>query len=551
MPARRPVWPGASSSAAGNASSTVVYYNNAAYTGDELSESDAMVGAHKDCVITPLLPKRLEEARLRGWGSRSLDLGHLPTIHGGSLYQIRQLLFARTHLIALCVPALPESRQVYQDVKIPTLQHLTIRCRYAEHPDIFGCLQAFAENPEHAGVRTLTLTNATHLPTTLGRLGRNAMLRMFLAHLTTFEISGRDVADIREAGAQRHLLRFLGAMTALRTMKYEGYVPGMPAFQVLRVLQYLRGQGYAPIEHLSIAQRSHEGSTSREDAHLYRSITNLPVSTPQFAPISLELALGVGLDRTELLGLAEASRFQICALNITITPSALRHLSNVTSTHSTTLRDLRVTVLPAPVGEAAQMWESYTNAVAAAPELHTVHFFPMLPTAAPQLVATQLLNAAPGVVELVIHAPGVAAPREAADAYVALLEAAERAASLQKLHVTLCDGNLDGRVLVVRDRVQRQVHDIELGRRRTGDDVYKAVKMIVPSVAGRLWPVVFLLKPWVANSVIISIIAAILIGVTVGGLAIAIAIVRHFQNRADSAGGGSGGSGGGGSGGPP
>ena len=538
MPARHPVWPGASSSAAG-ASSTVVYYNNAPYTGDELSESEAMVGAHKDCVITSLQPKRLEEARVRGWGSRSLDLGHVPTIHGGALYQLRALLFARTQLIALSVPALPEARQVYSGVNIPTLEHLTIRCRYAEPLDVFGCLMAFAENPAHAGVRTLTLSDATHLPTSLGRLRRNAELRMFLAQLTSLELSGRDVADVREAGAQRHLLRFLAAMTGLRTVKYEGYVPGIPAFQVLRVLQYVRRTGVAPLEQLAIAQRSHEGSTSREDAHLYRSITELPMN--QGIPVLLDLTLAVGLDKPEVLGLAQTQRFRLRSLSITITPDAIHDLVTVTSAHSSTLRDLRITVLPAPIDEAVGLWQSYTAAVRAAPELHTVHFTPMLPTAAPHTVATELLAAVPGAVELVIHAPNAAAPREAGDAYVALLDAAERAASLQKLHATLCDGGVEARVHAARDRAQRHVHDIELGRRVPGDDVYKAVKMVVPPMAGRLWPVVFLLRPLVANSVIISVIAAILIAITVGGLAIAIAIVNHFQNAGDATQAGPGG----------
>ena len=132
------------------------------------------------------------------------------------------LLFAHTQLIALSVSALLEA------VNIPTLEHLTIRCRYAEPLDVFGCLMVFAENPAHAGVRTLTLSDATHLPTSLGRLRRNAELRMFLAQLTSLELSGRDVADVRESGAQRHLLRFLVAMTGTQILPHFSLVARYP-----------------------------------------------------------------------------------------------------------------------------------------------------------------------------------------------------------------------------------------------------------------------------------------------------------------------------------
>lgn len=197
----------------------------------------------------------------------------------------------------MCIPALPEARQVYDGVAIPTLRSLTLRCRYAEHPDVLGALDAFAKSAAHAGVRTLAFTDATQLPIGLGRLRQNPALRTFLAQLADFHISGRAHALPGEAGAQRHLLRFIAAMTHLRTLKYHGYVPGMPCFQVLRVLERTL---VAPLEELSIVQPSLDGCTPREDAHLFKQVLSLPPPL-NHPPITLDFTLGVAFDAPELL----------------------------------------------------------------------------------------------------------------------------------------------------------------------------------------------------------------------------------------------------------
>ena len=88
--------------------------------------------------------------------------------------------------------------------------------------------RSVAENTVHAGVRTLTLTDATYLTTSRGRLRRNAEQRIPQAQLTSLEISGRDVADVREAGAQRHLLRFLAAMTGTQILPHFSFVARSP-----------------------------------------------------------------------------------------------------------------------------------------------------------------------------------------------------------------------------------------------------------------------------------------------------------------------------------
>ena len=58
---------------------------------------------------------------------------------------------------------------------IPTMQTQTLRCRYAEHRDVQGALQAFADAPVHGAMHTFCLTVATQHVIGLGRL-RNAVI---------------------------------------------------------------------------------------------------------------------------------------------------------------------------------------------------------------------------------------------------------------------------------------------------------------------------------------------------------------------------------------
>lgn len=529
MPGRG--WPGAGAGASSSTNpgggGTVLYYQGAPYdNGDDASASD-VGGPQKDAVI-PLNVRALEEARLRGWGTRSLDLGHEPSIHGGTLYQLRALLFARCSIESLCVPALPESRQVYAGIAIPTLRTLTLRCRYAEHPDVLGALEAFADAPAHAGIHTLELTDATQLPIGLGRLrGRNrAPLKTFLAQLTHFHISGRSHALPGEAGAQRHLLRFIASMNRLRTLKYLGYVPGMPVFQVLRVLNTTL---HAPLEELTISQASLEGSTPREDAQLYKMLTSIPAPT-QHAPVTLDLTLGVALDAPHLAVFASMHGVHLRTLDITLTYDALTALRAVTTQHAATLRVLSVTVLPAPSIAGDALWAAFTSAVTPAEQVTRLRFAPMLSTHAPMLAPAHLASAVPAAIELAIHAPGAVSPGDAHEAYTALLNAATNSHGLQRLHVTLTTSQLDSRTEQAAANARRTVPDIVLGKREEGDDTYKAVKIIDESYAKKLWPVVFLLKPWLANSVIVTIVALVLITVTIASLTTAIFIVRKLDS---------------------
>lgn len=486
-------------------------------------------GAHKDVVLSPLNAKRLEEARLYGWGTRSLDLGSIPTMHGGTLYQLRALLFAREQLTSLSIPALPEAEQVFADVNIPSLVNLTIHCRYAEYPDIAGAMQAFADNGNHRHITNLTLTEVTQLPTSLGRLNRNANMKNFLAQLERFEISGPTDAIPGQTGAQRHYLRFIAAMTGLRSLSYSGYVPGLPIFQVIRVLQYVHGKTVpAFMQHLSLTQTSLEGSTPREDAQFFRAITSMPAAIGSSPPL-LDFALGIGIDAEQLAAFTSRDKFRLRSFNVTLTPSALQNLKMVTQAHSSTLEELRVTVLPAPVDQSGALWEAFTLAVRQVSELTAVYFHPMLSTPVDPGSATQLLASLPVATSIEIHAPGSVTSKDATDAYISLLSTAERTRSLQKLHATLCDGNISERVSISRNRAKEHVRDLVLGRRKQGDDVFKSVKLVVPKLAGRLWPVVFLLKPWAANIVIVSIVAIIVIGITVGAFAIAVQVVNNVK----------------------
>eukprot|EP00171_Calliarthron_tuberculosum_P012961 IDg12961t1 len=139
MPARPTGWPGAGPSGvrrtlSSEAPVSPMLFQDGPYEApDDLSEASAG-SAVKDLVLTSLNARRLEEARIRGWGARSLDLGDVTTIHGPTLYQLRALLFARSQITSLCLPALPDAEQVYNGVNMPSLERLVVRCRFAEHP---------------------------------------------------------------------------------------------------------------------------------------------------------------------------------------------------------------------------------------------------------------------------------------------------------------------------------------------------------------------------------------------------------------------------------
>lgn len=75
---------------------------------------------------------------MRGHGVPSFNLRSVSTINGLELYQLRALLFVRSQVTSLCVPALPDTEQKSHVVNIPSLERLFSCCRFAEQPDFIG-----------------------------------------------------------------------------------------------------------------------------------------------------------------------------------------------------------------------------------------------------------------------------------------------------------------------------------------------------------------------------------------------------------------------------
>lgn len=500
-------------------------FHDGAYEADDISEASG-VGTLKDLVLSPLVARKLEEARIRGWGARSLDFGNIPTIHGPTLYQLRALLFARSQITSLCLPALPDAEQVYNGVNMPALDRLVIRCRFAEHPDVIGTLQAFASNPAHSNVRTLALTDAYVLPRALGRLKRNTALRLFLRHITHFEISGRSVFRPGEGGASRHLLRFIAAMPALASLSYDGYVPGMPAFQVIRISLATRAIDAPPMQHLSISQLSHDGGPPSEDAHLLSKLSKLSRNSGP----ALRLALGVGLDAPELSRFGSGPR--LAALELTLTPDATHALQSVVIQNRDTLRELRITTLPAARGkETANMWRAMSEAASRATSLDVLHFSPMLPLRAPPDAPARIIAAARDAVEILIHAPGCAEEEVVRKVYLAALNEAEGCTQLQRLVICVSTEGIDEQVEALRTKLQGKIGSIELGKSRAGDGDYSPVPLVNPKKAGRLWPVLFLLNPWATNTIIVITVLLILITLALAAFGIAITVVKKLDKN--------------------
>lgn len=61
----------------------------------------------------------------------------------------------------------------------------------------------------------------------MGRLRRNVSSILFLCHISHCRACGQAV-DRGENGAFRDLFRFVAAMIAIRSLRIEEYVPGLP-----------------------------------------------------------------------------------------------------------------------------------------------------------------------------------------------------------------------------------------------------------------------------------------------------------------------------------
>lgn len=482
-----------------------------------------------DLLISPLTASALEEARVLGWGTRSIDLGSIPTIDGRVLYQLRALLFARPQLVSLAIPALPDSSQVYRGVSIPSLVELTIRCALAEERDVAGAVQAFADAPAHTRIATFRLDSACALPRSLGRLGGNPRLRTFLAGVRFFSLSGRDDPRAGESGLRRALFRFASAMPHLRKFEYGGYVPGLPAFQAVRAVLHSSRE----LAELTVAQGA-PASSAREDAHLHASLCALPPGSPLLLDLHLRAALGASEVAALAGGPAAPGGPRIRRLDLTMTPRALRALAAVCRVNAASLRDLRVSVLPADDAETPALWAAFADAVAEAGLLDTVHFACALPRPAHRAAAARVLQEARAAVEVRIHAPGAAPSSEdAREAYITALRAAEGCARLRRLWLCVSDGGPIG------DDVEKAKASfvrkagvpvaVEIGKGLPGDGDYEEVKLLNPNATGFLWPIAFLLTPWLSDLVIALVVAVILTIIGVGAVGISFVANKNLR----------------------